>query len=111
MQNLQGPISSTLILQSYIFLQLPDTPLVAGLTNLVSLTITTGPAAILNQSMLELTLESGLMFQAMERDLPVITSQSDEEYTNAEYHIELADGADEQNSKMSSRWWKNILQL
>ena len=76
----------------------------AGLTNLVSLTITTGPAAILNQSLLELTSESGLMFQAMECGLAVITSQPDEEYTNAEYHIELADTADKQNSKMSSRF-------
>ena len=79
----------------------------AGLTNLVSLTITTGPAAILNQSMLELISESGLMFQAMECGLAVITSQSDEEYTNAEYHIELADAADEQNLKMSSRFIEN----
>lgn len=76
----------------------------AGLTNLVSLTITTGPAAILNQSILELTSESGLMFQAMDCGLAVITSRSDEEYTNAEYHIELPDGTDEQKSKMSSRW-------
>ena len=54
--------------------------------------------------MLELTSESRLMFQSMECSLAVITSQSDEEYTNAEYHIELADGADEQNLKMSSRF-------
>ena len=77
----------------------------AGLTNLVSLTITTGPAAILNQSILELTSESGLMFQPMECGLAVVMSQTDEEYTNAEYHIELVDEDHEQkDSKMSSRW-------
>lgn len=80
----------------------------AGLTNLVSLTITTGPAAILNQSILELTSESGLMFQPMECGLAVIMSQADEEYTNAEYHIELPDEDHEQkDSKMSSRWIEN----
>ena len=77
----------------------------AGLTNLVSLTITTGPAAILNQSILELTSESGPMFQPIECGLAVIMSQTDEEYMNAEYHIDVADeDHDQKDSKMSSRW-------
>ena len=94
MQNLQGP-KFQFNLTILHFLTITRHTSSGRSYQLVSLTITTGPAAILNQSMLELTSESGLMFQAMERGLAVITSKSDEEYTNAEYHIELADGADE----------------
>lgn len=78
-----------------------DVPLVAGLTNVVSLSITTGPAAILDQSILEMTSDSGVLFQAMECGQAVITSQSDEEHRNAEYRIEVPDETDEQ--KMSPR--------
>ena len=81
--------------------QILDVPLVAGLTNVVSLSITTGPAAILDQSILEMTSDSGVLFQAMECGQAVITSQSDEEHRNAEYRIEVPDETDEQ--KMSPR--------
>ncbi len=66
-----------------------DSPLVAGFVNIVSLSIATGPASILDQSILEMTSESGLLYKAMDCGQAVITSQSDEEYSNAEYRIEL----------------------
>ena len=87
----------------YLFLSLDMIPLVAGLDNMVSLCISTGPAAILEHSVVEMTSESGLLFQSVECGQAVITSQSDGEDINAEYRIELLDEEDEQSSKMSSR--------
>ena len=75
----------------------------AGLVNTVSLCIATGPAAILDQSEVEMTSETGLLFQPVECGQAVITSQSDDKYKNTKYRIELPDGADEDGSKMSSR--------
>ncbi len=56
------PLSYTLTL--YLFPTL-DVPLVAGFVNMVSLSIATGPASILDQSILQMTSESGLLFQAI----------------------------------------------
>ncbi|XP_028409754.1 trafficking protein particle complex subunit 10-like [Dendronephthya gigantea] len=81
-----------------------DIPLVAGLPNCVSLTIATGPAAILDQSVLQMSSESGLLFQPMECRQAVITSQSDEKSTDAEYSITLLDEVKDENLvEMSSR--------
>jgi hypothetical protein len=88
---------------SIFVLSLDMIPLVAGLDNMVSLCISTGPAAILDHSVVEMTSESGLLFQSVECGQAVITSQSDGEHINAEYRIELLDEEDEQSSKMSSR--------
>ena len=90
-------------LKLFLLLNVLDVPLVAGLTNCVSLCIATGPAAILNQSIIEMTSESGLMFQGVESGKAVITSESDEEYMKAEYNIELEDKTDEMDSKMSTK--------
>ena len=84
--------------------QIADIPLVAGLSNSVSITVATGPAAILDQSLLEMSSESGLLFQPIGCRQAVITSQSDEMSTDAKYSITLLDEVKDVNSmKMSSR--------
>ncbi|XP_046849387.1 trafficking protein particle complex subunit 10-like [Xenia sp. Carnegie-2017] len=79
-----------------------DVPLVAGHTNVISLSVSTGPAAILDQSVLEVTSESGLLFQPVTSGVTVVTSQDNELYANnAKYRIEVHE--DEAHCKLASR--------
>lgn len=75
----------------------------AGVTNMVSLSITTAPAAILDKSILEMTSDSGLMYRAMTCGTAMVTSLAEDKEVDAEYSIELPDEVPEQSSKMSSR--------
>lgn len=74
-----------------------DIPPVAGLIQLVSLTISTGPGATLDQSVMKIESASGLLFLPMECGQGIITPENENEsqVTEAEYRIEISNAEDE----------------
>ena len=69
----------------------------AGIVQLVSLTISTGPGATLDQSVMKIESASGLLFLPMECGQGIITSENENEsqVTEAEYRIEISNAEDE----------------